>query len=69
MYKLLALDLDGTLIGRDLTISPRTKSAISRLMSQGIIVTIGDYDVEFLKELAERDVAVTIIPEKIISIK
>ena len=40
MYKLLALDLDGTLIGRDLTISPRTKNAISQLMSQGIIVTI-----------------------------
>jgi len=40
MYKLLALDLDGTLIGRDLTISTRTKNAISQLMSQGIIVTI-----------------------------
>ena len=40
MYKLLALDLDGTLIGRNLTISPRTKNAISQLMSQGIIVTI-----------------------------
>jgi Cof subfamily protein (haloacid dehalogenase superfamily) len=40
MYKLLALDLDGTLIGRDLTISTRTKSAISQIMSQGVIVTI-----------------------------
>jgi len=40
MYKLLALDLDGTLIGRDLTISPRTKNAIGQLMSRGIIVTI-----------------------------
>jgi len=40
MYKLLALDLDGTLIGQDLTISARTKNAISQLMSQGIIVTI-----------------------------
>jgi len=40
MYKLLALDLDGTLIGRDLTISPRTKSAIGQLIARGIIVTI-----------------------------
>ena len=40
MYRLLALDLDGTLIGRDLTISPRTKNAISQLVAQGIIVTI-----------------------------
>jgi Cof subfamily protein (haloacid dehalogenase superfamily) len=40
MYRLLALDLDGTLIGPDLTISARTKIAISQLMAQGIIVTI-----------------------------
>ena len=40
MYKLLALDLDGTLIGLDLTISDKTKSAIAQLMSLGIIVTI-----------------------------
>ena len=40
MYKLLALDLDGTLIGRDLIISSRTKTAISQLMGHGIIVTI-----------------------------
>ncbi|MFC1979053.1 Cof-type HAD-IIB family hydrolase [Chloroflexota bacterium] len=40
MYKLLALDLDGTLIGKDLTISPRTKNAINQLMSQGVTITI-----------------------------
>jgi Cof subfamily protein (haloacid dehalogenase superfamily) len=40
MYKLLALDLDGTLIGLDLEISQRTKAAIKQIMSRGIIVTI-----------------------------
>jgi len=40
MYKLLALDLDSTLIGRDLTVSARTKNAISQLMSRGVIITI-----------------------------
>ncbi|MFC1951123.1 Cof-type HAD-IIB family hydrolase [Chloroflexota bacterium] len=40
MYRLLALDLDGTLIGLDLTISARTKNAIAQLLSRGIIVTI-----------------------------
>ncbi len=40
MYKLLVLDLDGTLIGLDLTISDKTKDAIAQLMSRGIIVTI-----------------------------
>jgi Cof subfamily protein (haloacid dehalogenase superfamily) len=40
MYKLLALDLDGTLIGNNLTISPRTKYAISQLMARGVTVTI-----------------------------
>jgi Cof subfamily protein (haloacid dehalogenase superfamily) len=40
MYKLLALDLDGTLIGKDLTISLRIKKAIGKLMARGVIVTI-----------------------------
>jgi Cof subfamily protein (haloacid dehalogenase superfamily) len=40
MYKLLALDLDGTLIGKDLTISPKTKNAIAQLMARGATVTI-----------------------------
>jgi|TARA_B100002003_G_C14081097_1_gene520086 hypothetical protein len=40
MYKLLALDLDGTLIGKDLVISPRTKNAIGQLIARGVIITI-----------------------------
>ncbi|MBT3362470.1 MAG: HAD family phosphatase [Chloroflexi bacterium] len=40
MYKLLALDLDGTLIGKELTISSKTKNAIAQLMSRGVTVTI-----------------------------
>jgi len=34
--KLVALDLDGTLIGRDLVIRPRVKEAISRMSEAGV---------------------------------
>ncbi len=39
-FRLLALDLDGTLIGEDLTISPRTLQAIAAARSQGVVVTL-----------------------------
>lgn len=39
-YKLLALDLDGTLLMRDNTIPEDVKAAISKLMDAGIIVTL-----------------------------
>lgn len=39
-YKLIALDLDGTLISHDLLISPRARRAIRRAMDQGINVTL-----------------------------
>ncbi|MDO8490966.1 MAG: Cof-type HAD-IIB family hydrolase [Dehalococcoidia bacterium] len=39
-YKLIALDLDGTIVGRDLTISPQCKSAIRRAEEAGVRVTI-----------------------------
>lgn len=39
-YKLIAIDLDGTLIGRDLSISPRARAAIRRAIETGIKVTI-----------------------------
>ncbi len=35
--KLVALDLDGTLIGRDLLVRPRVKEAISRMLDAGVI--------------------------------
>ena len=36
MYKLLAMDLDGTLIGNDLILSPRVRHAVSAARAQGI---------------------------------
>ena len=35
--KLVALDLDGTLIGRDLVVRPRVKEAISRMLDAGVM--------------------------------
>ncbi|MEO9170954.1 MAG: Cof-type HAD-IIB family hydrolase [Candidatus Baltobacteraceae bacterium] len=54
--KLVALDLDGTLIGRDLGISPRVKAAIANMTERGIagcIVTGRMYGaaVPFAREL------------------
>lgn len=40
MIRLAAFDLDGTLVGPDLALSPRVKAAIARARSQGVIVTI-----------------------------
>ncbi len=34
--KLMAFDLDGTLIGRDLVIRPRVKAAVDRMLARGI---------------------------------
>ena len=39
-YKLIALDLDGTLIGRDLRLSGNTKTAVASALSQGVMVTL-----------------------------
>lgn len=38
--KLVAIDLDGTLLKNDLTISPRAKEAIKAAMAKGVYVTI-----------------------------
>jgi Cof subfamily protein (haloacid dehalogenase superfamily) len=38
--RLIALDLDGTLVGADLTIRPRVRDAISRARERGVAVTI-----------------------------
>ena len=38
--KLLALDLDGTLFGDDLLISPRTRKAVADAQAAGVVVTI-----------------------------
>lgn len=40
MYKLIAIDLDGTLLADDLTISPDTVKAIQKAVEVGTIVTI-----------------------------
>ena len=39
-YRLVALDLDGTVLRADLTISPRVRRALERVMGQGIYVTL-----------------------------
>jgi Cof subfamily protein (haloacid dehalogenase superfamily) len=38
--RLVALDLDGTLVGSDLTIRPRVREAIARARERGVAVTI-----------------------------
>ncbi len=38
--RLLALDLDGTLVGRDLVIRPRVAEAVRRAIGSGVVVTI-----------------------------
>ncbi|NLX36154.1 MAG: HAD family phosphatase [Chloroflexi bacterium] len=40
MIKLLALDVDGTLIGADFTVSPRTRAAIAAAQAQGVGVSL-----------------------------
>jgi Cof subfamily protein (haloacid dehalogenase superfamily) len=39
-YRLLALDLDGTLLRRDHTVDPRDRAAIRELQASGVAVTI-----------------------------
>jgi Cof subfamily protein (haloacid dehalogenase superfamily) len=55
-YKLLAADLDGTLMGDDFTISPRVKAAIHQAIEQGVYVTLAtgrEYStaIEYAREL------------------
>ncbi|MGQ0604569.1 MAG: Cof-type HAD-IIB family hydrolase [Anaerolineales bacterium] len=40
MIKLIALDIDGTLVGHDLNISARVRDAIARALERGIAVTL-----------------------------
>jgi Cof subfamily protein (haloacid dehalogenase superfamily) len=39
-YRLAAFDLDGTLLGPDLTLSARVKAAVARALAQGVAVAI-----------------------------
>jgi Cof subfamily protein (haloacid dehalogenase superfamily) len=39
-YRLLALDLDGTVVRHDLTVSPRVRAAIAAAQRAGLLVTI-----------------------------
>ena len=38
-YRLLALDLDGTVVNHDLSVSPRVRKAIEAAQRAGVIVT------------------------------
>ncbi len=40
MFKLLAVDVDGTLVDEDLQISPRNRRALSRVARAGMVVTL-----------------------------
>uniref|UniRef100_UPI00112F5A1B HAD-IIB family hydrolase n=2 Tax=Gammaproteobacteria TaxID=1236 RepID=UPI00112F5A1B len=40
MYKLIALDMDGTLLNSQKQISPRTKQAIAKAREQGIKIVL-----------------------------
>ena len=40
MIKLIALDIDGTLVLPDLTITPRVQAAIKTAIERGIVVTL-----------------------------
>lgn len=40
MFRLIALDIDGTLVGHDLNISPRMRQAVADALAGGIAVTL-----------------------------
>ncbi len=40
MIRLAAFDLDGTLLGPDLVLSPRVKAAVARAQTNGVLVTL-----------------------------
>lgn len=40
MFKLIALDVDGTLVGHDLQIAPRVHAAVQRALARGLAVTL-----------------------------
>lgn len=59
-YKLVVLDLDGTLIGKDLILSPQSKEVIARSMEVGARVTLAtgrmfQATVPFARELGIRE--------------
>jgi len=39
--RLIALDIDGTLIGDDLTITPRTRAAVRAARARGVAISLG----------------------------
>jgi len=39
-YRLLALDLDGTVMGRSSALSPRVKRVVERVLERGVVVTL-----------------------------
>jgi len=39
-YRLLALDLDGTVVGRSSALSPRIKRVVERVLEKGVVVTL-----------------------------
>ena len=56
MIRLLALDMDGTLMGEDLVISPRVRRAIAAAQARGVVVTLAtgrmlDFVLPFARDL------------------
>ncbi|TET50165.1 MAG: hypothetical protein E3J64_08600, partial [Anaerolineales bacterium] len=56
MIRLLALDLDGTLMGDDMVISPGVKRAVKNALSRGVTVTLATgrmlgYTARYAREL------------------
>ncbi|MFQ6000205.1 MAG: HAD family hydrolase, partial [Anaerolineae bacterium] len=39
-YRLLALDLDGTVMGQSSALSPRIKRAVERVLEKGVVATL-----------------------------
>ncbi len=59
-YRLLALDLDGTVMGRSSALSPRIKKIVERVLEKGVVVTLATGRVfgsalPFAQELGIRD--------------
>ena len=40
MYKMIALDIDGTIVNHELEIAPRVQRAVAAALARGIVVTL-----------------------------
>ena len=60
MTRLVAIDLDGTLLSPDKTISPANKQALLDAEAAGVHVVISLVFVQFLKKLASKVITPTL---------